>query len=90
MPGHRDVFIGIFQFASSFQLGFTQPLTEMSTRSRKIMFLGSRARSVRRADNPTAACEPIVQTMRDPRHLTTLLASTACYGHSFALLLFFN
>jgi hypothetical protein len=27
-------------------LGFTQTLTEMSTRSRKIMFLGSRARPV--------------------------------------------
>jgi hypothetical protein len=40
--------------------GFTQPLTEMSTRSRKIMFLGSRARPVRRADNLTSICEPIV------------------------------
>jgi hypothetical protein len=26
-----------------YQLGFTQPLTEMSTRSIKIMFLGSKA-----------------------------------------------
>jgi hypothetical protein len=34
--------------------------TEMSTRSRKIMFLGSRARSVRRADELTAVCDPIV------------------------------
>jgi hypothetical protein len=33
--------------------GFTQPLTEMSTRSREIMFLGSRARPVRKADNLT-------------------------------------
>jgi hypothetical protein len=32
-------------------LGFTQHLTEMSARSRKVMFLGSRARPVRRADN---------------------------------------
>jgi hypothetical protein len=38
----------------------TQPLTEMSTRSRKIMFLGSKARPVRRADNLTAICEPTV------------------------------
>jgi hypothetical protein len=30
--------------------GFTQSLTEMSTRSRKIMFLGSRARALLRAD----------------------------------------
>jgi hypothetical protein len=44
-------------------LGFTQLLTEMSTRSRKIMFLGSRARPVLRADNLTAVCEPIVHTM---------------------------
>jgi hypothetical protein len=40
-------------------VGFTQPLPEMSTRSRKIMFLGSRALSVRKADL-TAICEPIV------------------------------
>jgi hypothetical protein len=33
---------------------------EMSTRSRKIMFLGSRERPVRRADNLAATCEPIV------------------------------
>jgi hypothetical protein len=32
----------------------------MSTRSRKIMFLGSRARPVRRADKLTAICEPVV------------------------------
>jgi hypothetical protein len=41
-------------------LGFTQPLTEMSTRSRKIVFLGSRAGPVRRADKLIAICEPIV------------------------------
>jgi hypothetical protein len=40
--------------------GFTQPVTEISTTSRKIMFLESRARPVRRADNLTAICEPIV------------------------------
>jgi hypothetical protein len=32
----------------------------MSTRSIKIMFLGSKARLVRRADNLTAIYEPIV------------------------------
>jgi hypothetical protein len=42
-------------------LGFTQPLTEMSTRNIKIkMFLGSKVRRVRRTDNLTAICEPIV------------------------------
>jgi hypothetical protein len=34
--------------------------SEMNTRSRKLMFLESRAWSVRRADNLTAICEPIV------------------------------
>jgi hypothetical protein len=47
-----------FQFTLSFEphqaLGFTQPLTEISTRSRKIMFLGSKERPVRKADNLTA------------------------------------
>jgi hypothetical protein len=47
-------------------LGFTQPLIEMSTRSEKIMFLGSRAQLVFRANNLTAICQPIVKTMRDP------------------------
>jgi hypothetical protein len=55
----------------------TQALTEMSTRSLKIIFLGSRRRPVRRTGNLTAICEPIVLTMCDPKHLTTL---HACYG----------
>jgi hypothetical protein len=41
-------------------LGFTRPLTEMSSRSRKIMFLESKVRPVRMADKLTAICEPIV------------------------------
>jgi hypothetical protein len=42
-------------------LGFSQLVTEMSSRSIKIiMFLGSKVRRVRRADNITAICEPIV------------------------------
>jgi ABC-type cobalt transport system substrate-binding protein len=47
-------------------LGFTQPLTQMSTRSRKTMFLGSYAQPVRRADKLTAIYEPFVQAMWDP------------------------
>jgi hypothetical protein len=44
-------------------MGFTQPLTEMSTRNIKIiMFLGSKVRRVCRADNLTAIYEPIVET----------------------------
>jgi hypothetical protein len=39
----------------------TQPLTEMSTRNRKIiLFLGSKVQPVRRADNLTVISEPIV------------------------------
>jgi hypothetical protein len=43
-------------------LGFTQPLTEMSTRINKkiIMFLGSKVWLVRGSGNPTAIYEPIV------------------------------
>jgi hypothetical protein len=40
--------------------------TEMSTTRRKVMFVGSRARPVLRADNLTAVCEPIVWTVWDP------------------------
>jgi hypothetical protein len=40
-------------------LGFTQPLTEICTRSRKSV-LESRARPVRKADYLTAICEPTV------------------------------
>jgi hypothetical protein len=40
--------------------GFVQPLTEMSTRNRKIMFLGSRARPASNADSLVAICEPII------------------------------
>jgi hypothetical protein len=35
-------------------------LTEMNTRSRKIMCLGSKVRPVRMADNLAVICEPIV------------------------------
>jgi hypothetical protein len=61
-------------------LGFLD--REMSTRSRKIMFLGSRAWQVCMADNLTAICESIVLTMWGPQHLTTLQASMARYKDS--------
>jgi hypothetical protein len=41
-------------------MGFTQPLTEMSAKNIKIMFLGSKVRLVHRADNFTAISELIV------------------------------
>jgi hypothetical protein len=43
--------------------GFTQPLTEMSTRSRNIMFLESKAWPACKADNLTAICEPTAYPM---------------------------
>jgi hypothetical protein len=37
------------------------------------------------ADNLTAIYERIFWTMWNPQHLTTVYASTACYGDSFTL-----
>jgi hypothetical protein len=51
------------------------------------MFLGSRARPALTAISFTAICEPTVYTMLDPQHLTTIQASTACYGDSFTFYL---
>jgi hypothetical protein len=56
-------------------LGSTQPLTEMSTRN----LPEGKGRSTRETDNLTAICELIVQKMWEPRRLTNLWASTACY-----------
>jgi hypothetical protein len=58
----------------------TQPLTEMNTRSRKIMRLGSRER---KAENLTVICQTIVQSMWEPQHFTNLQDSTACYRDNF-------
>jgi hypothetical protein len=44
-------------------MGFTQPLIEMNTKSRKIMFPGSRGQPVHRAENPTVIYEPIVYSI---------------------------
>jgi hypothetical protein len=46
--------------------GLFQPLTEMSIRSVKLTFPGSKVRRVHRADNLTAICEPIVYKIWDP------------------------
>jgi hypothetical protein len=64
-------------------LGATQLLTEMSTRN----LPGGKGRSARKADKLTAICEPIVYKMWEPRRLTTLLASTACYRDSVTFFL---
>jgi hypothetical protein len=47
-------------FSPSMALGFTQPITKIKIRRRKIMFLGNRARPVHKANNLTANCEPTV------------------------------
>jgi hypothetical protein len=57
----------------------TQPLTEMSTRN----LPGCKERPVHKADNLTAIIEPIVYKMWEPRRLTSLWSSTACYKDSF-------
>jgi hypothetical protein len=62
-------------------LGPTQPLIEMSTRN----LTGRKGRPARGADILTAICELIVYKMWEPRLLTTLWASTACYRDSFNL-----
>jgi hypothetical protein len=72
-------------FRVHWALGFTQPLTETSTRSRKIILQGSSAWPVHRTNYLIANSEPTVYTMWDPQHLTALYASTACYGDSFTL-----
>jgi hypothetical protein len=60
-------------------LGSTKPLTEMSTRN----IPGGEGRPVRKADNLTAICEPIVYKMWEPQHLTVLWVSTARYRDTF-------
>jgi hypothetical protein len=47
---------------------------------------GGKGRSVRKADNLTVICEPTVYKMWEPRCLTTLWVSTACYRDSFTFI----
>jgi hypothetical protein len=74
-----DDVIGLFNWSNpssrTMALGSTQTLTEMSTRN----LPEGKGRQTRNADNLTAICEPIVQKMWEPRRVTTLWASTACY-----------
>jgi hypothetical protein len=60
-------------------LGFTRPLTEMSTRYPP----GGKGWPARKADSFTAICEPVVYEIWEPQRLTTLRASTACYRNGF-------
>jgi hypothetical protein len=54
--------------SSTMALGFTQPLTEISTRN----FPGGKERPARKADNLRAISKPTVWTMWEPQRLTTL------------------
>jgi hypothetical protein len=49
------------------------------------MFLGSRARSVRKAISFTAICQRILETMLDPRYFISVEPSVACFEDSFTL-----
>jgi hypothetical protein len=60
-------------------LGSTQPVTKMSTKN----LPSGKERPARKADNFTDMCETTVYNMWEPRRLTTLWASTACYRDSF-------
>jgi hypothetical protein len=68
-------------YSSTMALGSTQFLTEIGT---KILPEGKRW-PARKADNLTAICESTVYKMWEPRRLTTLWASTACYRDGFTL-----
>jgi hypothetical protein len=52
------------------------------------MFLAIKVRPVRRADDLTAICEPIVRTVWDPQHLISLYTSMACYRDSLTFVFF--
>jgi hypothetical protein len=56
--------------------------SKMSTRSRKIIFLGSRARPVRRADSFTVICQPVWES----RRFTRLWSFTTCHGGGITMI----
>jgi hypothetical protein len=66
-------------------MGLTQLLTEMSIG----IFLGDKGRPVRKADNLTAICEPIVWRKCGRLDLSQPYGpAQACYKESFTLYLF--
>jgi hypothetical protein len=65
-------------------LGSTQSLTEIGTTNLPGGG-GGEGRPARKADILTAICKSIVYKMWEPRPLTNLWASTACYRDSFTI-----
>jgi hypothetical protein len=63
----------------------TQPPTDMSTRN----LPGGKVGPARKADKLTVMCETIVYIMWEPRRITTLWISTACYRDIFTLFFFY-
>jgi hypothetical protein len=63
-------------------LGLTQHLTALGTRN----LSEDEEQQARKADNLAVFCPPIVYKTWEPPRLTTLWASTACYGDSFHIL----
>jgi hypothetical protein len=64
-------------------LGPTQPLAEMNTKN----LPGDKGPPARNSNNLTVICVPIFQKMWEPRRLTSLWVSTACYRESFTFFL---
>jgi hypothetical protein len=55
-----NVFLSVYLILpAALGLRFVEPLTELSTRSREIVFLGAEARPTGKADNLAAVCELI-------------------------------
>jgi hypothetical protein len=52
-------------------------------------FWAGKGRPMRNTDNLTVICGPVVKKMWEPRRLTNLWASTACYKDSFTFLPFY-
>jgi hypothetical protein len=81
-----DVSIYVILPAALWPRGLTQPLTVISTRN----LSGGKGRPVRKADNLTAICRSIVYKKCEPRRLTTIWASAACYRDSLLYLFIFD